>query len=265
MTVWRLCFDNREMNLTERDNAISMIHRVSEILKAFHYGEKTLSATEIARRTGIPKPSAARIVTEMVHFGFLEKAGSKVRLGIRFFELGQLAARSSDLRQFTYQSMLELSQATGQTVHLAVLEGTEVVYVQILRSKTAPPLPSRVGGRLPAHATGVGKALLAFAGHETLKHLLEGKLEALGPNTITDPQVLLGQLETIRTNRLAFESEESSPNLACAAAPIIQNGQAIAAISVTVDIRLTDVNRVGPAVSAVARSLSRNTTNLSWN
>jgi DNA-binding IclR family transcriptional regulator len=239
-----------------------MIGRVSEILNAFHYGEKSLTVTEIGRRANIPKASAARIVTELIQFGFLERSGNKVVLGLRFFELGQRATRSSDLRQFTYQSMLELSQATGQTVHLAVLDGTEVIYVQILRGRDAPKLPSRVGGRLPAYATGVGKALLAFAGPAVLEKLAQQDLAPLGPRTITDHAVLNTQLEAIRNNRIAFETEESSPNLACAAAPILHNGQAIAAISVTVDIRQTDVTRVGPAVSAVARALSRNTLNL---
>lgn len=239
-----------------------MIFRVSEILKAFHFGEKALTVTEIGLRSGIPKASTARIVTEMLRFGFLEKAGTKVQLGIRFFELGQLASRSADLRQFTYQSMLELAQATGQTVHLAVLDGTEVVYVQILRSRGAISLPSRVGGRLPAYATGVGKALLAFGGPATAQLLDEIELKPLGPRTITDHKELNAQLDAIRANRIAFETEESSANLACAAAPILRNGQAIAAISVTVDIRQTDVTRMGPAVSAIARGLSRNTVNL---
>jgi DNA-binding IclR family transcriptional regulator len=250
------------MNLTERDKQNSMIFRVSEVLKAFHYGEKSLTMTEIARRTGIPKASTARIVTEMVFFGFLEKDKSKVRLGIRFFELGQLATRSADLRQFAYKSMLELSQATGQTVHLAVLEETDVVYVQILRGKQAPPLPSRIGGRLPAYATGVGKALLAYASDATLEEVEAQDLTPIGPRTITNFEVLKAQFPAIRQNRLAFETEESSPNLACAAAPILQGNNAIAAISVTVDIRQTDVTRMGPAVSAIARALSRETIKL---
>ena len=254
--------NNRVMNLTERDNQNSMIFRVSEILKAFHYGEKSLTVTEIARRTGIPKPSAARIVTEMVFFGFLEKDKSKIRLGLRFFELGQLATRSADLRQFAYKSMLELSQATGQTVHLAVLDETDVVYVQILRGKQAPPLPSRIGGRLPAYATGVGKALLAYASDDALEEIKDQGLNPLGPRTITDFEQLKSQLNTIRENRLAFETEESSANLACAAAPILQGNKAIAAISVTVDIRQTDVTRMGPAVSAIARALSRESVKL---
>jgi len=250
------------MNLTERDNSNSMIFRVSEILKAYHFGEKSLTVTEIARRTGIPKASTARIVTELIHFGFLEKEKTQIRLGIRFFELGQLANRSTDLRQLTYQSMWELAQATGQTVHLAILDGTEVVYVQILRGRNAPPLPSRVGGRLPAYATGVGKALLAYAPKETLAEIEETELKKLGPKTITNFGELTSQLDAIRVNRIAFETEESSPNLACAAAPILQGNKAIGAISVTVDIRQTDVSRMGPAVSAVARALSRNSETL---
>jgi IclR family transcriptional regulator, acetate operon repressor len=248
------------MSPTERDTSYSMIERVSEVLKAFHYGDFSLTVTEIAKRSGIPKSTTARIVTEMIHFGLLERENSKVQLGIRLFELGQIATRSTNLRQFTYQAMQQLMFATGQTAHLAVLEGNEVVYVQILRSKTAPALPSRVGGRMPAYATGVGKVLLAYAPEATLEELRSARFEKRGPNTVASFEELKLQLEEIREKRLGFEHEESGEKIACAAAPIIHNGKTIAAISVSVNIELADVAKMGPAVSAVARSLSRGTT-----
>lgn len=239
-----------------------MINRVSEVLKAFHFGDSSLTMTEIAKRSNLPKSTTARIVTEMIHFGLLERDNQKVQLGIRLFELGQIATRSMNLRQFTFQAMQQLSIATGQTVHLAVLEGTEVVYVQILRSKTAPKLPSRVGGRMPAYATGVGKVLLAYAPSQTLAELRETSFEKFGPNTARSFKDLEPQLAEIRERRLGFEYEESAANVACAAAPIIHNGKTIAAISVSLSTEVGDVAKMGPAVSAVARSLSRGTTKM---
>ncbi len=235
-----------------------MIGRVTTVLMAYTHDERELTVSELSRRTGIPKASTSRIAAELVEHGLLERDGAQLRLGIRLFELGQQASRSTDLRRAAFPTMSELMKATGQTVHLAVLEGREVVYIQILRSRLTPPLPSRVGGRLPAHATGVGKALLAYADTAVLDELFDIELERIGPRTIVDPARLQRELTAIRENRLAYEVEESAANVACAAAPILDSrGSAIAAISVSVHLTLTDVTKMGPAVSTAARALSR--------
>jgi IclR family acetate operon transcriptional repressor len=246
------------MRPTERDTAPSMISRVSDILHEYQHDERAMSMSELSRRTGIPKASCARIVNEMVDHGLLERDDNDVRLGIRMFELGQQASRPTDLRKLALPHMSELMKATGQTVHLAVLEGTEVVYIQILRSKLTPALPSRVGGRLPAYATGVGKALLAHSSEELVEEVCSSPLVALGPRTITDPVKLRGELNSIKANHLAYEREESTANVGCAAAPILNSsGKAIAALSVSVHLNLTDVTKMGPAVSTVAMGISR--------
>lgn len=251
------------MRSTERDTGPTMISRVSEILRAFQGTDRVLGVSEIARRTGIPKPSVSRIVAEMVETGLLERNEDHIRLGLRLFELGQQAARPIDLRKLALPSMKELLDATGQTVHLAVLEGHEVVYVQILRSRNTPPLPSRVGGRLPAYATGVGKALLAFAPSDVLDEVLAGELTTVGPKTITDPKRLHAELAAIRENRVAFEREESTPNVGCAAAAILdENDRAVAAISVSVHLDLADLAKIGPAVATSAMALSREASRL---
>lgn len=246
------------MRSTERDTGPSMISRVSEILRAYQHDERSMTVSELGRRAGIPKASVSRIIAELVEVGFLEREGNDIRLGIRLFELGQQASRPTDLRKFALPHMTELMKATGQTVHLAVLEGTEVVYVQILRSRSTPPLPSRLGGRLPAYATGVGKALLAHSSPELIDEVCSGELTPLGPKTITDPVQLRRELDAIRVNHLAYEREESTVNVGCAAAPILNSmGKPIAALSVSVHLHMTDVTKMGPAVSTVAMALSR--------
>lgn len=246
------------MRPTERDVSGSMISRVSDLLRLFQGTERSFSVSELARRSGIPKASTARIVTELIDEGFLEKDGVRIQLGLRLFELGQHANRPTDLRKFALPTMSELMKATGQTVHLAVLEGTEVVYIQILRSRSTPPLPSRVGGRLPAYATGVGKVLLAFASPDIVDEVCSSSMISIGPNTITDPNQLRTQLRAIRANRIAFERQESTANVGCAAAPIINGeGVAIASLSVSVHLHQTDLSKMGPAVATAAMALSR--------
>lgn len=251
--------DTLRMRSIERDATMpSMISRVSMILRLYLREESEFTVSEISRRTGIPKASVSRIARDLVDESILERDGDHFRLGIRLFELGQQASRTTDLRRVAAPYMYELMSATKQTVHLAVLEGTEVVYVHRLRSKLTPPLPSRIGGRLPAHATGVGKVLLAFRPLEELDRLGDPPLAALGPRTITDPEVLRSELHAIRMNRLAYEREESVADVGCAASPVLDaNGRAIAALSVSVHLSSTDLTKMGPAVAVAARALSR--------
>jgi DNA-binding IclR family transcriptional regulator len=155
------------------------LHRVVAVLGAFRAEEDAVGAAELARRTGLPRSTVHRIVLSLVEEGMLERHGSEVRLGLRLFEIGQRVPRQRALRDAARPYMSDLREATRQTIHLAVLEGGEVVYVDILASPGGPPLPSRVGGRLPAHATGVGKAILAFSPQETVRTVLEGRLTRL--------------------------------------------------------------------------------------
>lgn len=242
-----------------------MIHRVAAVMAAFKGSDRALSVSEIGRRSDIPKASVSRIIAELIDVGFLERSGTKVTLGMRLFELGERATRPSDLKKFALPSMAELRNATRNTVHLAVLEGSEVVYVQILRSSLTPPLPSRVGGRLPAYATGVGKALLAFSSDEVVDAILSQPLKPIGPRTITNPDVLRAQFAEIREHRVAFEREESTENVGCAAAPILDyEGKPIAAISVSGHLDYIDLPRLGPAIATSAMALTREAARLNF-
>jgi DNA-binding IclR family transcriptional regulator len=151
----------RNTSLQSDDASTSVVRRLAAVLDAFRARDVYLGINEIARRTDLPKSTVSRLVKEMHEAGFLERKAQKVGLGLQMFEWGERASRRRSLRQVALPFMADLREATHQTIHLAVLDGTEVVYVEILHREGAPRLPSRVGGRLPAHATGVGKALLA--------------------------------------------------------------------------------------------------------
>lgn len=246
------------MRTGEWNDSRSMISRVSAIFGAFEVGDRSLRLADISSRTGLPKASVSRILQEMCQHGFLYRAGDVYKVGIRLFELGELSPRSGDLRRLALATMADLRFATKQTIHLAVLEGREVVYIEILKSKTAPNLPSRVGGRLPAHATGVGKALLAALPDDELASYLQQPLEDVGPRTLVDPVLLRNELRRIRELGTSYEREESGPGVACAAAAIVGGDQfPIAAISVSIANAEGEIERFGPAVTTAAMSLSR--------
>lgn len=246
------------MSATDRDDTGSMVGRVASIFDAFTPTDDELSISEISRRTGLAKSTVSRIVGELTGRKFLERSGQGVRLGLRLFELGESATRPRDLRKIALASMSDLRNAVKLTVHLAVLERNEVVYIEILPARGIPPLPSRVGGRMPAYATGVGKALLAFSDPEVIDDVLAQELVRVGPNTVTDPAALRREFARIRTNGLAYEREESAPGVACAATAIrASSGEPIAALSAagwTTDI---DIRRVGLAVQTAAHSINR--------
>ena len=214
--------------------ATSVVRRVSDLLAAFGPADTSLGVNELTRRTGIPKATVSRLVREMEEAGLLERRGAKVGLGLRLFELGERASRRRSVREVALPYLADLREATKQTVHLAVLDGIEVVYLEILPGREAPRLPSEVGGRLPAHATGVGKALLAASEPAALDAVIAAGLRRVGPRTITFPGPLLRQLKRIASSGIAYEHEEAAPGVACVASVIrAGDGPPLAAVSAT--------------------------------
>lgn len=248
------------MRTAERNNDAdpSATARIVAVLAAFGPGDDALGVSELSRRTGLPKTTVHRLVGQMIEHGLLERAGRAVRLGLRLFEIGQLATRQRGLVDAARPLLADLREATKNTVHLAVLEGTEVVYLDVLRGPDAPRLPSRVGGRFPAHATGVGKAILAFSGPETVERVVATGLPRISARTITSPMTLHRQLARIRDQATAYEREESGIGTVCVASPILDRSEfAVAAISISGWVNRMRVERLAPAVRTTALTLSR--------
>jgi DNA-binding IclR family transcriptional regulator len=241
-----------------RDVPDAAVARVSAVLCAFDARHAELRVSEISRRAQLPKSTTSRLVRDLVAYGFLERDGPLLHVGTRLFEFGELASRHHTLRAIALPHMADLREATRQTVHLAVLDGAEVVYVEILRSRDAPRMPSEVGGRLPAHASAVGKASLAFSDRAATEAVCQHGLRPVGPRTVTAPGLLRRELDRVHGTGLAYDSEESGPGLACVASPILRvDGRLAAAISVSGWCGRLDVRRLGPAVHTVALAIGR--------
>lgn len=243
---------------TERNGAlVSVIGRTALLLDCLAAGDAP-GISELARRSGLAKTTVFRLVHELASCGLVEITGDGVRLGMRLFELGSSVPRQRSLAEAALPFMRDLQQATGDTVHLAVLDRAEVVYLQILRGRGTRQLPSRVGGRMPAHATGVGKAILAFSSPEVVSALIAAGLERRTVRTLTAPGALRRELARIRDRGVSFDREESGPGIVCAASPVFgTDGAVLAALSLTGWSSRLDLDRVAPAVRTAALALSR--------
>ncbi|MGC7099743.1 IclR family transcriptional regulator [Amycolatopsis lurida] len=242
----------------ERNDEGATAARLALLLTAFRPGDTALGVSELARRTGLPKSSAHRLIGHLARQGLLERDGTGVRLGLRLFEIGQLAVRQRGLVDAARPYLADLREATHNTVHFAVLEGTEVVYLDVLRGPDAPRLPSRTGGRFPAHATAVGKAILAFSPDSLVDQVIAAGLGRISRRTITAPGLLRRQLAKARTEGVAHEREESVPGVVCVAAPVLDaNGTAVAGISLSGWTNRMGTARIGPAVRTASLALSR--------
>ncbi len=234
-----------------------MLGRAALLLDCLAAGDSP-GISELARRSGLAKTTVFRLVHELACCGLVEVTPGGVRLGMRLFELGSSVPRQRSLREAALPYLRDLQEATGETVHLAVLDGAEVVYVEIRPGRHGQRLPSRVGGRMPAHATGVGKAILAFSAPEVAGALIAAGLERRTARTIVAAGALRRELARIRASGVAFDREESGPGIVCAASPVFGAGGAVlAALSLTGWSSRLDLDRVAPAVRTAALALSR--------
>ena len=247
-----------DATLAEGSAPVSAVARVSAVLNAFDINHPELGVSQISRRSGLPTSTTSRLVGELVTHGFLERDGPRLHMGTRMFEHGELASTHRTLRAIALPHMADLRTATGHTIHLAVLEHVEVVYVEIVHSRTSPKMPSRVGGRLPAHASAVGKALLAFSDETRVDELCARGLARVGPRTMTAAALLRRDLQRVRRTGTAYDHEESGPGVGCVASPILgADGHAVAAMSVSGWSGRLDLRRLAAAVRTSALAVSR--------
>ncbi|WP_161897584.1 IclR family transcriptional regulator [Gordonia spumicola] len=205
------------------------------ILRAFTVDDHDLPLAEIVRRTGLHKATTHRLAGELVEARMLDRTDNGYRLSGGLFELGMRASVERSLLEIAMPFLQDLYQRTRETVHLGVLDGREVMYVAKIGGHRQASAPSRTGGRMPLHCTGIGKALLAHADSSLRREVLGGPLIRLSQRTIVAPGILAAQLDTARETGVAYEYEESTRGIACVAAPILDVGtnDVVAAVSVT--------------------------------
>lgn len=238
--------------------SIGVLDRMTAVFEAVAATEGGLGITELARRANLPKSTVSRIAAILVEQRLLDRDGDRLYLGVRLFEFGQTVERPRRVRSLAHPVMAELRNVTGLPVHLALLDDRHVVLISALGGRSGLPALAAVGSRFPAHATALGKALLAFpASDHSVRHVVQGGLPRRTPHTIGDPAEFVRQLREVRHTGIAFEHEECLVGRAAVAGAILSLGAvAVAAISVAGTPAEVAHDRVAPAVRSAARTLS---------
>jgi DNA-binding IclR family transcriptional regulator len=236
----------------------SVLAKVRLILEAFPPDAEGLSLSQLTRRTGLSKATVHRLSQELVSWGALERAGLGYRLGMRLFELGQNVPRQRVLREIAMPFLEDLAHTTQETVHCAVRDGSDVLYIEKLGGHRSVARPSRTGGRMPLHCTATGKVLLAFAPSHVMEEMLHRPLRRLTARTVVAPGLLREELARIQASGYAIESEEARVGYLAVAAPVRgAHGRVAAAVSVAAPVSRTQMRRLVPAVLGTADQISR--------
>ncbi|MET8352595.1 IclR family transcriptional regulator [Micromonospora sp. NPDC005206] len=234
------------------------LRRGLSLLDTFRRGERELSLTQIARRAGIPKSTAHRLIGELVAWGGLERTeDGLLRLGMRIFELGKSVPLQNELADVARPFLDDLYNITHKTVNLAVAHGLEIVYVEKIEAPDAPTV-SRPGERYPIHCTALGKAILAFSPPALSDRVIQRGLIARTSHSITSVALFRKELAGVRSTHLAFDREELVPGLFCIATPIFDSsGHLLGAISVSSLESMAGARNLGPALLTISRAMSR--------
>jgi DNA-binding IclR family transcriptional regulator len=232
-----------------------VIGKVAAILDAFTAEDRGVGFAELQRRTGLAKATLHRLTGELVTARLLDRVDGRFHLGGHLFELGLRASLERGLVEVATPYLEDLYERTHESVHLGLREGTEVVYLLKIGGHRPAQAPSRMGGRMPLHATAIGKALLAYTPPDIRSAVLGGPLERLAPRTVTAPGLLAGQLDQVVASGVAYEFEESAVGIACVAAPIV-SGLVVAAVSVAGPVNRFQPRRHADAVRAAAAGIA---------
>lgn len=237
---------------------VSMIERMTLILDAFDANTPTLTLLELVERTGLPRSTVHRILDQMIRLRWLAHSAGGYRLGMRTLELGGLTADHNEIRDAVSPLLHELSQRTGMVGHLAVLDGREVVYLDKAGGRFAAALPTRLGGRMPAHATALGKSMLAALEPTIAEAAFRGRLPQLTPRTLAEPDALHRELGQIRLRQgVAIDREEAMVGIACVAAPLRGRGAPPAALSLSGRAEAMSYDRLARVVLEVVHEAGR--------
>ncbi|WP_217575037.1 IclR family transcriptional regulator [Streptomyces sp. GbtcB7] len=214
------------------DPAPSILSKAFDLLRAFNTRERVMSFSELVRASGLPKSTVHRLLARLVELDVIEHHRSGYKIGIQLFKLGAITPAAS-MRDVAMPFLAGLHRQFGLTVHLAVLRQFNIVYLERLSRRNAPSSLSGVGSILPANCTAIGKALLAYEDLDDLEVFLPNPMPMMTPESTTDVGTLLAQLREIQGGVLARERNEAQRGLACMASPIVVQGFAVGAVSVS--------------------------------
>lgn len=237
----------------------SILTKAFVVLDAFDADSRVLTLTEIWHRTGLPKPTVHRLLRRLEELNVVEPHGAGGwKLGIR---LRRMAAATpvEVLRKTALPHLARLHTLTNESVRLGVLRGREVVVLEVLYSPWSRITAEEVGARLPAHASALGRAILAFAPDEDVDEALGDRLSRPTARTVADPNRIRQEILQARWRKLATSQDQLVLGAGAVAAPILIRGRAIGAVSVRFASETGFNDAVAEAVQMTAARIGRET------
>lgn len=220
------------MRIAAWTGSVSVLDRLSAVLDAFEGTDQGLTITEISRRANLPKSTVSRFAADLIDEGYLDREGALLYVGIRLFELGQGVEHPRRLRELSRHGMLQLRNASGLHVQLAVADGDDVVVIANAPGRHSYPQAARIGERLPRESTALGAACAA------VRH---------------DPAASRATAPIAS----AAVYERAHEEYLCLASPVSDHHSVLAAISVSGPIDEVDPATLAPLVLSAATALSR--------
>ncbi len=222
---------------------IQAIERAILIMNCFSKEESELKLQEICDRLDLNKSTAHGIISTLKHFGMIDQdeETQKYRLGFSLVALGSLVLDRLDVRNIAAPIIKDVCMRTGETVHLGILDGTEVVYIDKQESSQSMRLFTAIGTRYPAYCTGIGKAILAFLPREEQIKCIPDEIKPLTEHTFKSKETVLKDLSLVSSRGYSIDDEENIEGLRCVGAPVFDySGNVVAAVSVAgPSIRMT--------------------------
>lgn len=238
------------------DAGASVASRLLAVLDAFDDDHRSMTLSAISRRAGLPLATTHRLVAELSAWGGLvRRPTGEYVVGRRIWELGLLAPTQTGLRQQAEPFLHDVYGATLATVHLAVRDGDEVLYLDRLAGSASVPIVSTVGSHLPLYSTAVGKVLLAHAPDDDVARVL-ASLTRITPYTLVQPGLLRQQIARVRRHGYATTSEEMSLGACSVAVPVHRGTSVVASLGVVVP-DLKDRARLVGVLQAAAQGIGR--------
>lgn len=214
----------------------SVLSRSFRILDEFRKAPIMLGTSEIARRTGVAKSTTHRLLGQMVEAGFLERQGSKYRVGIKLFEIGNYAAfcEPGGMRDTALPFISSLYVRGGDcVVTLAVRSSDRILCIEKIRGHSSPRTETRIGWPIPATQSSLGRVILAFSPKKFVRQILEQGLEQSTPNSIVDPKKFLKELQEIRATGVSFDHQETLVGLSGVSSPVFLGKDIVASVALT--------------------------------
>ncbi len=227
---------------------IGTINRALDIIESFSPDDPELGVTELSTKLGLSKNNVFRLLATLESKGYIEQNHSTedYRLGPKILEVGQVYLNRQGVLKIAHPYLEEMANECDEAAYLAILRDSDVVYLDLVQTSHPLRLRSRVGSRLPAYCTAVGKVQLAFESKDRLEEIVSRKrLKSFTPNTITDKQELLRHLREVADKGWAIDLEEWELDVRCVAAPVRDyTGRVIAGLSISAPTVRMSMDRI---------------------